>query len=280
MHAVVFSGGGAKGIYQAYEFVKQLEEGLAPPDIVYGSSVGAINAAGYAYNGTKLLDIWRSIRGKADIMRLNWKFWASTGIFDNRPLRRLLNNHIKGPPICRAVTCHVDLITRKLSYVYNDRVSRDVFLDSIQASAAIPFAMTPVNSRVDGGIREVTPLHRAIQDGADTITVFLCDPYSKTPAPDNWRMPRGPFSVLEIGIRAIEIMEHEIFTNDIETCLYYNHLPRKKKLNLKVYSPRSKDMFIQTLDFDPMKIKRVIDDHVRMENSLGKAESTVLRKIA
>jgi NTE family protein len=281
MHAVVFSGGGAKGVLQAKEFLAQLKEGLPPPDIVYGTSVGAINAAGYAYNGLRLGDLWRSIRSKSDVMSLNiLSFWRAFGVYNTAPLKKLLKQHIQGKPICRAVACHVDLVTRQTIYVYNDRVPLDEYITAVQASASIPFAMEPVITQVDGGVREVTPLYQAIREGADEITVFLCNPYESDPAPDQWKMPSGFFPTLKVGVRALDIMQNEIFVNDIEKCLFYNKIPSKKKIKLNVFCPKPEDMVIDTLEFDSKKIRSVLDSDFRMENALFKANARVQKKIA
>jgi predicted acylesterase/phospholipase RssA len=280
MRAAVFSGGGAKGVYQANEFIRQLDEELPVPDIIYGSSVGAVNAAGFAYNGSKILDIWRSIQGRSSVLGFNWKIWKATGIYHTKPLKRLLERHIQGRRSrCRVATCNVDLITREISYIYNDQVSQEVFIESVRASASIPFVISPIGSHVDGGIREITPLYQAIRDGADSISVFLTQPYRKLPfvglLEREWNIDRGFFPFVKIGARALDIMEHEIFMNDIETCLYYNQIRGKKTIDIKVYSPRPEDLFLTTLEFDPVKIRRVLDENIRMENALPAALKNV-----
>ena len=90
--AYVLSGGGAKGAFQVGAMEYLHKKGLRP-DLIVGTSVGALNAAGYSYGGMRgLLNLWDGIKGNKSIIKLNWwrLLWA-TGIYTTKPLRKLLD---------------------------------------------------------------------------------------------------------------------------------------------------------------------------------------------
>lgn len=72
---LVLSGGGAKGSFEA-GVVAAIEDAGLRPDVVSGTSAGALNAAGIAagFDAQRLSDLWRSI-GDADVFRLRRDVW-------------------------------------------------------------------------------------------------------------------------------------------------------------------------------------------------------------
>jgi NTE family protein len=264
MHALVLSGGGAKGAYQANELVNQIREGFTP-DIIYGNSIGALNAVIVAYQKEKLSEIWRHFQSRSSVLHFNWRFWNATGIYNTKPLRRLLEKCTSDRiPFCEVVVCDADLMSRQVTYSYSSKMPPSRFLDAVEASASMPLITSPIGTHVDGGIRQMSPLKKAIEDGADQITVLLCNPYTFNHFPDHWKFPRGFLSFAHIGARALDILENEIFIKDLETCFAYNHFPGKKFIDLKVFGPRQEDLFINTLEFDAIKINYVFEDNIRM----------------
>jgi predicted acylesterase/phospholipase RssA len=258
--ACVMSGGGAKGSFQV-GVLKQLIRSGVEINSYYGTSVGAINAGVISYCGMFMLEtFWRDIKGKSDILSLNtFSLLWSPGMHSMDPLKKKLEQHVKGTTPIEAVTCSVSLETGKIRYVSNQSSSLELFRESILASACIPFAMEPVNGFVDGGVREITPLKKAIQDGADNIIVILCDPYAKDPAGEaaHWQIPTGFLSAVKIGYRCIDgIMEHEIFANDLEKCMSMNKKKGKRKVTVTLYAPD--EHFMDTLEFDSEKIALAI----------------------
>ncbi len=272
--AFILSGGGAKGAFQVGA-LRALDEAGIRPDVIYGTSVGALNAAGYAYTGLAGLDqLWRSIRRRRDILSINWKGLFSLnarGLYTMKPLRKKIRKLVrKNYPTIDAYVCSVDIQNSEVLYT---KCGASNFARQVEASAAIPVAMEPVDGYVDGGVREQTPLDKAIRDGADNLVVILCNPHKRTM--DNWKIPEWPLPLVGIGLRAIEIMEHEIFINDIERCHEYNRQslngvnPKDKKyIELKVFSPPK--LVLNTLEFNAVKIARGIQqgyDTVKSELS-------------
>lgn len=253
--AFVLSGGGAKGAFQVGVIQRLVEQGIKP-DLIMGSSVGAINSAGFAHLGVQgMKDVWLNIKSPNDIISLNWWniLWAK-GVYSTRPLRKLLDRYAPGPYQCEAIACMTNLQTGAIQYVSNKNVSPSEFLDAVQGSASMPFIMEPINNYwVDGGVREQTPLKQAILQGADTIYVILCGPPVQDPT-EPWVNYWPP--AISYGIRALGIMEHEVFINDLKTCLKKNNDPNYKKINIKIFAPDKS--YIDTLQFEPDLIKIAI----------------------
>lgn len=105
--ALVLSGGGGRGAYQAGVWAWLQERGWKP-DLVSGSSVGAINGAAIAsgMSGEGLKELWYSIDGKQVLRRRRWQnfvhwvkglFGSVQGfapLFDTSPLRELLTEKL------------------------------------------------------------------------------------------------------------------------------------------------------------------------------------------
>jgi len=227
--------------------MKYLSEFGFHPDAIYGTSVGALNAVGYAYQGISGLEkVWRNIKGKTNIISFNWLslILKSKGLYNTKPLRKILEKNIVGSPTCDIYVCKVSLITGKIKYGHDSEID---FISSVEASATIPGIMAPIDDEwVDGGVREQTPLKQAILDGTDKMIVILCNPleYEQSERKvGNW---------ISNALRTIDILTHEIFINDIQTCLECNKEKDKKFIELAVYAPSY--IMHDTLDFDSEKI--------------------------
>ena len=109
--AFVLSGGAALGAVQVGMLQALHEHGVAT-DMVIGTSVGAINAAWIAHDphGATLDDLatlWRSLRRNqifpTSASGLFGMLGRRQGLFDQRPLRRLLTKHLPPCTCCRLV---------------------------------------------------------------------------------------------------------------------------------------------------------------------------------
>ena len=257
--AFVLSGGGAKGAFQVGVLKQLTEKGIVPSSI-FGSSVGALNATGMAYANVKRLeDVWLAIERNSDIIKfqVGTVFFSTLGLYSIEPLHKLIKKFVGSyiPNAIRPVACVNQIYTGEIVYMnpYTCHAYGLTFDEAVLASAAIPLAMEPVNKIwVDGGVRETVPLRVAIEEGFDTIYVVLSNPYQRNPEPGedikNW---------LCMGARAIELLTHEIFINDIKTCLKCNHDPDKRSIDIHVYAPDAQ--VSGTLEFDPKKIRQGID---------------------
>lgn len=250
MKALVLSGGGSKGSVQ-FGILKYITEQGYKPDVIYGTSVGSLNAAGYSHVGiTGLHSIWKSLKKTSDIFKFNWTFFLflTSGLYNAKPLKKLLEKITLNPPNINAYSCKVSLETGEIAYTHCAEAD---YIESTVASCSIPVFNDDINGWVDGGVREQAPLKRAIQDGADEIVVILCNPITKDPVyykKSNW------FNNL---LRTTELLSHEIFLNDIQNCIWYNENGLKKSIKLTIYAPR--EVVIGSTDFNKDKISNAIN---------------------
>jgi len=200
-HALVLSGGGAKGAFQIAAVRQLLEEhgfedsatGQHHFDIITGVSVGALNGALLAMHAQKkLYALWDLVvqNGKEEILTssairengaFNWwgVIWNALGasIASNKPLHDKLKKHIKLEYFKNSNVVNkfgaVDLKSGKYEALGNKEFERDEdFQNWILASSAMPIFWEPVehvrstrgnfNMIVDGGIRDNSPLRDAI----------------------------------------------------------------------------------------------------------------------
>ena len=257
----VLSGGGVKGSFQVGVLHQLLSKGIVP-DAIYGTSAGAINACSIAYLGAdKAVDYWLSIKGRGDALYPTgiawlWNFWRllgvwNDGIYSTKPLRKIITSVVKSNPnpTLEAISCFVDLTNGKVGYTSN-KSSPDAYIDSVISSATIPMIMETNQLRVDGGVREQTPVTKAIADGATEIYVILCNPYVPDPL-GVWSHNALFFKWFDTLNRAVDdVMCHEIFLTDLEECL------ENKDVKFHVYAPDR--LWMGTIEFDPTKIKAAI----------------------
>ena len=181
--AFVFAGGGSFGAIQVGMLHALARHGVTA-DMVFGSSVGAVNAAYYA--GTPTLDgitaleaIWRSLR-RQDVFPVTWQtlfgfirrrdfLVASSG------LRGQLEKHL---PYRNLEDAKIPIHVVATDIVSGETVvlSKGPAADAILASAAIPAAFAPVPFGklflADGAISSNTPVKVAVRAGARRLVIL------------------------------------------------------------------------------------------------------------
>lgn len=194
--ALVLSGGGARGAYQAGVIRQLLKMGISF-DLLVGSSIGALNAAllaEFIYNKLDRREIaglleeaWYSFR---NFLTLNCPGFINNlfcpfripSIYTNREIRRVLSYYI---PAERRFSdyreCQLSVtatnLTRKCLHIF-DFNSEVPVVEAVLASMAYPVAFPAIriggDYYVDGGALSNAPLKEAIQWGAREIyLVFL-----------------------------------------------------------------------------------------------------------
>jgi len=243
--AIVLSGGGAKGAFQVGA-IKHLTQMGVTYDAIYGTSVGALNAAAIAFKGIDYTEAqWLTIEGRSDVLSFNWLtlLGLSKGVYNMNPLKEYLEQTVQGAPACEAVVCKVSLLTGEIVYSKASVESHADFIKSTMQSATIPFVMDPLDNFADGGMREQTPLKKAIEDGYEKIIAILCNPISDVADP--WPEPKGFFKQVKYGLRGVDLLEHEVFVTDLQSGNY--------NAEITWYAPDK--LLIDTLEFDPVKIR-------------------------
>jgi NTE family protein len=183
--AFVLSGGAALGAIQV-GMLRALYDRNIKPDLIVGTSVGAVNGAFIASRPftssttDELAEIWRGL-GRGQVFPLNpltgflGFFGARTHLVPERGLRELLLQHIEFRCLEQAnVPFHV--ITTDVLTGSEVRLSRGPALDAVMASAAIPGVFPPVDwghrHLMDGGIANHAPISDALELGAERVYVL------------------------------------------------------------------------------------------------------------
>ncbi len=183
--AFVLSGGSSLGAIQV-GMLHALFERDIEPDLIVGTSVGAINGAFIASRpptietAIALADVWSGLRRSIVFPASPLTGFAgfighSDHLVPNTKLRRVITRHLDADRLeDMPVALHV-IVTDVLSG-RELRLSRGPAVDAVMASAAIPGVFTPVRfagrQLIDGGVSDNTPLSHAVALGADEIYVL------------------------------------------------------------------------------------------------------------
>ena len=181
--AFVFAGGGSFGAIQVGMLHSLVSHGITA-DMVFGSSVGALNGAYYAgaptLQGVRELEaIWRSLR-RQDIFPVTWR--TLLGFVRRRDflvtpdgLRKLIDTHLPYRNLEDAkIPIHV--IATDILSAETVVLSKGPACEAILASAAIPAAFAPVQMSdlflADGAISSNTPVSAAVARGAQRLIIL------------------------------------------------------------------------------------------------------------
>jgi len=181
--AFVLSGGGSLGATQVGMLQALFDAGIEP-DILVGTSVGAVNAAWVAgWPGregvAKLAEIWTSLR-RDDVFPLGWT--AAMGLLgrgkhliSNAGLRTILERHMPYERLEQA-QLPVHIVATELKSGRAMVLSSGPAVPALLASCAIPGVFPPVTigrrKMVDGGVANHTPIATAVELGARIIYVL------------------------------------------------------------------------------------------------------------
>lgn len=200
--AVVLGGGGNLGAFQVGVIDTLAAHGIVP-DLVVGTSVGAINGAYWAFNpgpeaGRRLLAVWRQaarqplLRG-GRVAVLRRLIGGRNHLFGSEPLSMLLSGAIPGP--VRIEEAKVPLaITVTDAVTGSRRVLRSGLLHpAVLASSAVPGIFPPVEiggaSYVDGGVVANLDLDSVIEGGiGQALAVDVMGFQAEAAPADLWEM--------------------------------------------------------------------------------------------
>ncbi|GAB3556238.1 patatin-like phospholipase family protein [Spirosoma fluminis] len=238
--ALVISGGGSKGAFAvgALSFIHQHVQPIDRFDVYCGTSTGSLIVPLAALGEMALLEQIYTTTRQADVLNMGGIGNLITGVslHDATPLKRLIETNLtdarfnrlktSGKPVFLATVC---LQTERLVYFGMQPASGNAAYDvnliqtatdlrrAMLASSCQPVFMQPVEWRpgtvpvrqyADGGIRELTPLQAAIDNGAEIIIAITNSP-AKTPE-DN-QMLRTATAMLE---RTIDLFSEDVGDND------------------------------------------------------------------
>ncbi|WAC09688.1 patatin-like phospholipase family protein [Dyadobacter pollutisoli] len=288
MKALVLGGGSMKGAFQVGVIQAVLENGFQP-EMVYGISVGALNATFLANEagrqmqenneiqwpvaGRKLLEFWiKNITAPQDIsmLRSRVKLGMNTlmsrfdGIVDPLPLHQLIRKNVNDEYLAKTPikvkVGAVNIATGEMRYVSPQQSN---YLDFVFASSSIPMLMPAVEIEdqlyLDGGIREVAPVRQAIDDGATEIVLIAChSPLLYQPEDINTR------NLITLIERVRDITVNQIVNSNILWAESYvdRSILRGKPMKLTVIRPIA-PLFLDLQHFNSDDISRLIIEGYR-----------------
>jgi NTE family protein len=198
--AFVLSGGGSLGSVQAGMLLALAEADIAP-DLIVGTSVGAVNGGWIASRSdlpgiAGLAHVWRALsRREVFPSQLVVGLLGFVGqrrhLVPDTGLRRLLVRHL-GFSRLEDASVPLHVVATEVLSGQDVLLSSGDAIDAIAASAAIPALLPPVkiNGRdlMDGGVVNNTPLSHAVALGADQIYVLPTGYACALPAPPKGAM--------------------------------------------------------------------------------------------
>lgn len=209
--AFVLSGGGSLGAVQVGMLQALAERGVRP-DLLIGTSAGAVNAAFVAGHGTgrealgRLADVWRGLR-RRDVFpfdparHLLALFGSRESLCSSRGLQRLVEAHLPYRFLQDAAT-PVHLVATDVMSGREVLLSTGDAVSAVLASAAIPGVLPAVRrdgrTLVDGGVADNAALSQAVALGADEI--FLL------PAGFACALERPPATALASAVHALSLL--------------------------------------------------------------------------
>jgi NTE family protein len=194
--AFVLGGGGARGALQAGALQALLEAGYQP-DLLVGTSIGAVNSTFLALKGvnlasvSELIEVWKEA-ARANLMPHNYLSLTLRALLKRRAdytvhrMRDFFIQHGLRPDIKfsdirdpRLILVSADLNTGK-PVLYGPN-PQDSILEGVLASTALPPWVPPLELdgrlMVDGGAVSILPVEAALQAGAsEIIALDLTDP--------------------------------------------------------------------------------------------------------
>lgn len=186
--ALILSGGGSRGSFQVGVW-KYLQEIDWKPDLICGSSIGAINAVAIGSNLTveQIANIWTT-SGRKKIYRLqlihfilnNFLRKRLVPLMDTDPLKSLLQSRIDFRQLQESsmdiIISAVNLHTAMPEFFDKKQITIDHLMASSAMPIIFPYYVVDGVPYWDGGIMMNTPLLPALAAGMDEIVVVLLSP--------------------------------------------------------------------------------------------------------
>jgi len=262
--ALIFSGGGAKGAYEAGVAAALMRRSL-PIRLAAGSSAGALNAAMVVDGRADLLVArWRDLtREQVYALRPSvffagllpgwltlWALDSAGSLFDPAPLREMISSSLDLGRVrassVRLLVVTSDLARRERRLFDNQTVS----VDALMAAAAVPGAFPPVEIDgallADGGLIGRAPVLEALETAPSVGRALVVMSYA--PAESGQR----PTTMRRTLEEAFEMsMIHQI-RRDTELARF-----RYPSVDVQLLEP-STPLLARPLDFDAAALGRML----------------------
>lgn len=213
--AFVLGGGGRLGAAEVGMLSALLSAGIAP-DLVLGTSIGAINGVAVAQDPSpdgvaQLRSLWAEVErsgmfGGSVVDRVRHIAATRTSLHSNEPLRRLLDR-VVGDRRIEDLAVRFQCVAACIETAEATWFDSGPVTDRVLASCAVPGLLPSVEvdglHYLDGGVVDSIPVRRAIELGADRIYVLQVGRIEEP-----LRVPRRPH---EVALVAFEIARRHSF---------------------------------------------------------------------
>ena len=213
--AFVLGGGGRLGAAEVGMLAALVDARIAP-DLVLGTSIGAINGVAIVDDPTprgveRLRSLWSEVErsgmfGGSFVDRVRHVAATRTSLHSNEPLRRLLH-HVVVDRRIEDLPVRFQCVAACIETAEATWFDRGEIADRVLASCAVPGLLPPVQidgrHYLDGGVVDSIPVQRAIDLGAERIFVLQVGRIEEPLRP-----PRRPH---EVAMVAFEIARRHSF---------------------------------------------------------------------
>ncbi|GGL03039.1 patatin [Sphaerisporangium melleum] len=208
--AVVIGGGGVFGAAQVGVGYALQRCGFVP-DLIVGTSVGALNGATAAAHPGEaapwLARVWTHAR-RREVFPLGY-LPARDSVFADRGLRRLIA-HAGLPSLIEQLRVPFTAVAMDLATGEEVLLDHGDLASALLASTAIPGILPPVDREgrtlIDGGVVAFVPVRAALRAGAASLVVVSTGPESRTPPPVT-----PPWRAAAVAARAgLLLLRHQI----------------------------------------------------------------------
>jgi NTE family protein len=219
--AFVLGGGGLLGAAEVGMLRALLEAGVVP-DLVVGTSVGAVNGVVVAADPSpaaveRLSALWRDLESSglfagSVFRRIGTLARTRTSLHTDEPLRELLTEHL---PVRRfdELAVPFQCVAASVERAAEHWFAEGPLVDAVLASCAVPGLLPPVQvageTYLDGGLVHSIPVGRAVALGARTLYVLQVGRIERP-----LTAPQRPW---EVGLVAFEVARRHRFAADMAT---------------------------------------------------------------
>jgi NTE family protein len=217
--AFVLGGGGVLGAAEV-GMLQALFEHRIRPDLIVGTSVGAINGALVAADPSasgvdRLRGVWQELVSKgifagSVLARVGTLVRTRTHLHPREPLRDLLMAQLPARTFAE-LRVPFQCVAASIERAAEQWFSNGALIEAVLASCAVPGLLPPVEldgeHYLDGGLVHSIPVGRAVALGADTIYVLHVGRIDRPLRP-----PARPW---EVALVAFEIARRHRFAADL-----------------------------------------------------------------
>lgn len=219
--AFVLGGGGVLGAVEV-GMLRALLESEIRPDLILGTSIGALNGALVATDPSpavidRLTELWQAaarskeVYGDRPLRTVRRAVATRTHIYSSRPLAQRLRQEL-GDLTFAELPVRLQVCAANIERAAEHWFDSGPVVDAVIASAAVPGLLPPAKVGdehfLDGGIVNSIPLGRAVRLGATTVFVLQVGRIDRPLS-----VPTTPWEVARVSF---EIARRHRFSRELE----------------------------------------------------------------